>query len=140
MVMIDETYIMRGVFYTKTEGRIVGKAASIKGSSWNIEMENGKVLDIEDIYLDRDKQIVAPKDEDLKKYWREEVVKLINKWRRKVDKLQSCENLDKVSTSYSMKIKMAKAYLFEYRMIYSKFFRPNSVKFIMDDRLPELDF
>jgi len=134
--MNNDNFIVEGIFYTKKDGPIKG-VARVQGNYWAIVKQDNSTFIRKDIFLDESKKIIAPKNEIEKDNSKKIVKDLLDKY---LGKLKSYEdNLDfkNVSQSYQMGVGLAKKYINEYKIIYSKYFMSNTVKFILDDFLDD---
>jgi hypothetical protein len=134
--MNNDNFIVEGIFYTKKDGAIKG-VARVQGNYWAIVKQDNSTFIRKDIFLDESKKIIAPKNEIEKDNSKKIVKDLLDKY---LGKLKSYEdNLDfkNVSQSYQMGVGLAKKYINEYKIIYSKYFMSNTVKFILDDFLDD---
>jgi hypothetical protein len=132
--MDKEKYEITGRFYTKSDGPLEGKAYTY-GGNWYILTNDGRKLNRSTIFLDREKQVEAPNSTAMKGNWRKYVLGLVEKYEKQIESMESCDNLDKISGTYNMKMKMAKAYLQEYKKIYYDHFESNTIKFLLEDWL-----
>ena len=118
-----------GVFYTDRDGPIEGQADSA-GYKWTIVTSNGKKITRTDIYLDRGKRILAPKNPDTQSRGCEQVLKLIEKYEGEAKKLMDDPEALKIS-SYRLKLNMANIAVKEYTFLYMEYFVSNSAKYIL---------
>lgn len=131
--MSDDNYKIEGTFYAKRKRGVIKGTATPLGRGWRVEESMGDQYTKKDIFLDRQKQIPAPKNEYDKDNFKDHVKILIAKYEKQLEKYDSNEDYKNISGSYDMGYKMAKSYLSEYRKIYADHFRSNAIKFILDD-------
>ena len=120
-----------GVFYTYQDGAIAGFAYT-HGDSWHIVSEDGDDLYRGTLYLDREKRVIAPRNEFQRKWSEKRVLELIEEYQLRVDDLSSDITMLKLET-FKMKLFMAEAYLLEYKSLRYSYFAGNALKFILFD-------
>lgn len=131
--MVDHTkepfFEVEGVFYTYQDGAIAGYAYTY-GDSWHIASEDGDTMYRGTIYLDRDKKIIAPRNQYQKKWASKEIDILIEEYTLKVDELTADVFMLKLET-FRMKLFMSESYLIEYKSLKYTYFAGNALKFIL---------
>jgi hypothetical protein len=125
---------IQGTFFTSDPNGVISGFFILQNSYWVSTTTYNSYLNL---YLDRNKKILIPKNDSDKQYLSEFVLKLISHYEKIIEEYETSGNFKKVSPSFSMGKAIANSYMAEYRKIYMNYFASNSLKYIFEDWLEE---
>lgn len=118
-----------GIFYTE-DATFEGDAYFL-GFSWCIKTFDGKEFEYPHIFLDRNRAILAPINNDIKESSEKKIKDFLERYKIEAQDLREDIEALKIS-GLKMKLRMLESYIFEYEKIYKEFFMTPSVRFILD--------
>lgn len=119
-----------GTFYTDSSKIIVSGFFILQSNFWVCTNTYESYFNL---YLDRNKKIINPKNEDDKDHFCKKVLDLIFHYEKIIKDYNRSGNFKKVSPSYDMGQAIANSYLIEYRKIYIDHFASLALKYIFED-------
>lgn len=123
------TFKITGVFYTDQE--VVFGEAIIDGSTWSILDYKKEEKQAYRLFLDKDRKIEAPKNQEVKEIGEKKVRDLLEKYRKEAESLREDKEALRIN-GLRMKLVFLDNCIKEYEKIYRDYFMASSIKFILD--------
>jgi hypothetical protein len=124
---------IQGVFYTSDSGVVVKGEIFLENNYWIFKKNNDFFISFYNLYLDSNKKVLVPKNDQDKERSSNLILDIIQKYEKIITEKEKNIELKKISPSYDMERNIALKYILEYKKIYFEYFTTNSYKYILDD-------